>query len=69
MRITGRISYTPLGVCLSSTCKWCSHINNTTQRIHILRKLIYLLSKSLLSKNYKTYILPILDYGCELWND
>ena len=27
------------------------------------------LSKSLLSKNYKTYILPILDYGCELWND
>ena len=27
------------------------------------------LSKSILSKNYKTYILPILDYGCELWND
>jgi hypothetical protein len=36
-----------LGVCLSSNCKWCYHINNTcqraTKRIHILRKLKYLL--------------------------
>jgi hypothetical protein len=39
------------------------------KRIHILRKLKYLLSRSHLSKIYKTYILPILEYGCELWDD
>jgi hypothetical protein len=32
------------------------------------RKLKYLLSRSHLSKIYKTYILPILEYGCELWD-
>ena len=65
--------HTHLGICLSSNCKWCYHINNTcqraTKRIHILRKLKYLLSRSHLSKIYKTYILPILEYACELWDD
>ena len=67
--------HTHLGVCLSSSSnsKWYYHINNTcqkaTKRIHILGKLKYLLSRSHLSKIYKTYILPILEYGCELWDD
>jgi hypothetical protein len=43
--------HTHLDVCLSSNCKWCYHINNTcqraTKRIDILRKLKYLLSRSL----------------------
>ena len=67
------VYHTHLGVCLSSNCIWCYHINNTcqraTKRIHILRKLKYLLSRSHLSKIYKTYSLPILEYGCELWDD
>jgi hypothetical protein len=50
--------HTHLGNCLSSNCIWCYHINNTcqraTKRIHILRKLKYLLSRSHLSKIYKT---------------
>jgi hypothetical protein len=65
--------HTHLGVCLSSNCKWRYHINNTcqraTKRIHILRKLKYLLNRTHLSKIYKTYNLPILEYGCELWDD
>jgi hypothetical protein len=28
-----------------------------------------LISRSHLSKIYKTYILPILEYACELWDD
>jgi hypothetical protein len=35
----------------------------------IQTKLKYLLSRSHLSKIYKTYNLPILEYGCELWDD
>ena len=55
-----------------SNGKWSSHINNICNsaylRINVLRKVKYQLSRATLSKIYTTFILPILEYACELWD-
>ena len=65
-------SHKHLGVHLSSDCKWGTHINsicsNALKQLGVLRKLKFTLSRSNLDKIYQTYILPLLEYGCELWD-
>ena len=36
--------------------------------INILRKLKYNLSRKTLNKIYNTFILPLLEYACEVWD-
>ena len=61
-----------LGVNISSNGKWAEHINNicqkATKQIFVLRKLKFILNRNNLNKIYVTYILPLLEYACELWD-
>ena len=61
-----------LGVTISSNGKWAEHINNicqkATKQIFVLRKLKFILNRNNLNKIYVTYILPLLEYACELWD-
>jgi hypothetical protein len=48
------------------------NINNicqkATKQIFVLRKLKFILNMNSLNKIYVTYILPLLEYACELWD-
>lgn len=61
-----------LGITLSDDCKWHCHIDNVCKsvspKISMLRKLKYILKRDSLSKIYLTFIRPIMEYSCELWN-
>ena len=61
-----------LGITLSDTGKWSEHISNISsealKQINALRKLKYVLDRKTLNRIYMTFILPILEYGCELWD-
>ncbi len=61
-----------LGVTFSSDCKWSVHIDNicrsASKQINVLRKIKYILSRQNLNKIYLSYILPLLEYACELWD-
>lgn len=61
-----------LGVILSSNCKWTAHVDslclNASRQLGVLRSLKFTLNRSNLSKIYHTYILPLLEYACELWD-
>ena len=62
-----------LGVIISDDCKWNSHIesiiNKVTKYIATLRKLKLILNKNTLEKMYLTYIRPLLEYACEVWDN
>ena len=61
-----------LGITFSSNGKWSVHIDNICKsafkEINIIKKLKYTLSRSALNKIYNTFILPILEYACEVWD-
>ncbi|PJE77993.1 hypothetical protein CI610_03077 [invertebrate metagenome] len=61
-----------LGVTLNSDAKWVDHINEIYKsamgKVNILRKLKYTLKRDALLRIYKTYILPVLEYACEVWD-
>ena len=63
-----------LGVVLSSTNKWTSHIdsiiNSASKQVSILRKIKYKFSRSIctLNKVYFAYIRPLLKYASEVWD-
>ena len=65
-------SHKHLGVTLDDNAKWSSHINNiyvtSMKRVNVLRKLKYMLNKTTLLKMYNCFILPILEYACEVWD-
>ena len=61
-----------LGVTLHENAKWSIHIQNiyssSMKRVNAMRKLKYLLNRKTLLKIYKCFILPILEYACEVWD-
>ena len=61
-----------LGVYLSSNNKWSRHIYSITElpskQISFLRKIKYQFSKQTLNTLYCTYIWPLLEYACEVWD-
>lgn len=61
-----------LGVTLSSNGTWTSHIDNIAQsalkQVNVLRKLKFTLSKRTLSNIYITFIRPLMEYACEVWD-
>ena len=62
-----------LGLTISSDCKWSSHINivieKAAKQIAVLRKLKFYLSRDYLEKIYLTFIRPLLEYSCEVWDN
>lgn len=61
-----------LGLTLSSDGTWTSHIDiickSAYKQINVLRKLKFTLSKKALSNIYLTFIRPVLEYACEVWD-
>ena len=61
-----------LGVHLSSNNKWSKHIDSiiesASKQISYLRKIKYQFSKQTLNILYCTYIRPLLEYACEVWD-
>ena len=60
-----------LGVILSANAKWGEHVDSVYQsaikKINALRQLKFLVKRNVLSKIYTTFILPVLEYACEVW--
>ena len=58
-----------LGVTLLSDGNWTTHIDNiTTSALKQVYVLKFTLSKKSLSNIYITFIRPLLEYACELWD-
>lgn len=65
-------SHRHLGVIFSSNAKWQTHIDSIydscMKKINVMRKFKYMLSKQVLIRIYKCFILPVLEYACEVWD-
>jgi len=58
-----------LGVTLLSDGNWTTHIDNiTTSALKQVYVLKFTLSKKSLSNIYITFIRPLLEYACKLWD-
>ena len=61
-----------LGITISSNNKWSKHIdsiiNSASKQILCLRKLKFQLPKRTLNKLHCTFIRPLLEYACEVWD-
>ena len=61
-----------LGVTFASDGNWTVHIENIAtsalKQVNVLRKLKCILSKQALSNIYLTFIIPVLEYACEVWD-
>ena len=70
--ISSSSSHKHLGLTFSSNAKWSLHIDNicksALKEINVLRKLKFTLSRKALNKIYRTFILPLLEYACEVWD-
>jgi hypothetical protein len=66
-------SHRHLGVYFSSDFKWTIHINKiiekASKQLNVLRKLKFKLDREYLERIYLTFILPILEYCCEVWDN
>jgi hypothetical protein len=60
------------GVTFASDGKWTVHIENIAtsalKQVNVLRKLKCILSKQALSNIYLTFVIPVLEYACEVWD-
>ena len=65
-------SHKHLGVTLSSTGQWHSHIENivksATKILGIMRKLKYSVSRNALNQMYMSYMLLIVEYASVVWD-
>ncbi|MCG8097314.1 MAG: hypothetical protein JAZ17_27465 [Candidatus Thiodiazotropha endolucinida] len=61
-----------LGLTFSSNGKWHSHIenikNSASKVVGIMRKLKYTFSRVALNQIYLSYLLPIIEYSCVVWD-
>ena len=59
-----------LGVTFSNNAKWGDHIETICQsamkKVNALRKLKFLVKRNVLSKIYLCFILPVMEYACNL---
>ena len=60
-----------LGVYIDNNLKWHHHIDDVCKRvnskINLLKKVLYYLSDDMKHIFYNAYILPIMDYCCQIW--
>ena len=61
-----------VSVTLSSDVNWTTHIDNITtsslKQVYVLRKLKFTLSKKSVSNIYISFIRPLLEYACDMWD-
>jgi hypothetical protein len=62
-----------LGIVFSSDGKWTRHIDyilsKASKQVGVLRKLKFILKREILEKIYLTFIRPLLEYSCEVWDN
>ena len=62
-----------LGIVFSSDGKWTRHIDyilsKASKQVCVLRKLKFILKREILEKIYLTFIRPLLEYSCEVWDN
>ena len=62
-----------LGIVFSSDDKWTRHIDyilsKASKQVCVLRKLKFILKQEILEKIYLTFIRPLLEYSCEVWDN
>ena len=65
-------SHKNIGIHLASNNKWTKHLDSindsASEQVSYLRKLKYQLTKSTRDKLYCTYLRPLLEYCCEVWD-
>ena len=65
-------SHKHLGLTLSNDGKWSEHIENilctASKTVGIMRKLKYSIGRKALNQIYLSYVRPILEYSCLVWN-
>ena len=65
-------SHKHLGLTLSNDGKWSEHIENSlctaSKIVGIMRKLKYSIGRKALNQIYISYVRPILEYSCLVWN-
>ena len=62
-----------IGGTLSADSKWSKHINNVvvkaSRQIAVLRKIKFKVSRNFLENIYMTFIRPLLEYSCVVWDN
>ena len=62
-----------LSIVFSSDGKWTRHIDyilsKASKQLCVLRKLKFILKGEILEKIYLTFIRPLLEYSCEVWDN
>jgi hypothetical protein len=62
-----------LSIVFSSDGKWTRHIDyilaKASKQLYVLRKLKFILKREILEKIYLTFIRPLLEYSCEVWDN
>ncbi|MEW8544911.1 MAG: reverse transcriptase family protein [Candidatus Thiodiazotropha sp.] len=62
-----------LGVTLSNSCRWSSHIDNITEkawiRLNLMRGLKFKISRKSLEQIYISFIRPLLEYCDSVWDN
>ena len=65
-------SHKHLGVTISSTGQWHSHIENivlsATKILGLMRKLKYSISRNALKQMYMSFLLPVVEYASVVWD-
>jgi hypothetical protein len=65
-------SHTHLGLVLNKSLTWTPHIKITSQkagkRVDILSRLMYKLDRATLETMYLSFIRPVLEYACVVWD-
>ena len=61
-----------LGIVVDESLSWNNHVSYIASRVYpklkLLNRISSFLSPAILRKIYKITILPILDYGCIVWD-
>ena len=65
-------SHKHLGVTLSSSGQWHSHVENivnlASKILAFMRKLKYSISRNALNQMYMSYLLPVVEYASVVWD-
>jgi hypothetical protein len=65
-------SHKHLGVTLSANGKWTNHVDlileSASKTLNIMKKMKFVLTRKALNQIYFSYIRPILEYSCILWD-
>jgi len=73
VRIKEVTNHKHLGITFQSDCLWDKHIddivNKVSPMINCLRSFKYRLSRKTLNTMYKSFILPVFDYSCHIWDN